>query len=159
MIKHMKPRIIDGTRELTNEDMIDIIKKEEYCVISTVGEDNVPYGFPMSYIYKDEHIYFHCALDGHKIDNFKNNKNVCLTFVGNTKLIEEDLDTAYESVIVFGEVEEVIGDKKVEILIDIVKKYAPNFLEKGIEEANRDSNITAIYKVSIEKMTGKIRRY
>lgn len=154
----MKVRLIDGTRELTEEEMIELLEKSEYCVISTIGEDNRAYGFPMSYVSKEGYIYFHCGLDGHKIRNFKYNKNVSVNIVGGTRLIEEDLDTSYESVIIFGEVEEVIAvDKKVEILIDIVKKYAPNFLEKGTLEADRDVSITGVFRISIDEMTGKIR--
>lgn len=145
---------------LNNDEMLEIVEKEEYCIISTVGEGNIPYAFPMSYIYKDNYIYFHCAKEGHKIDNFRYNDNVCVTIVGKTELIPKDLDTSYESVVILGKVSKVEDeDKKVEILVDIVEKYAAEFLEKGVMEAKRDVSVTAIYKISIDKITGKNRRY
>lgn len=158
MKKYDKPRIIEGTKVMEESYMYELLNKSEYGVISTVGKDNIPYGFPMSYIVKDNYIYFHCALEGHKIDNFKYNNNVSFCVVADTKLIPEDLDTAYSSVIVFGKVEEVLGDEKVDILIEIVRKYAEEFLDKGIIEAKRDKDITGIYRISIDKITGKARR-
>lgn len=157
MIKR-KPRLIDGTRELEKEEMIKILEEGEYGVISTIGKDGYPYGFPMSYVVMDNDVYFHCALDGHKTDNIKYNNKVSLCVVGRTELIPEDLDTGYESIIIFGKVEEVEGREKLNALIEIVNKYCEGFEIKGKMEAERDLDITAVLKISIESMTGKIRR-
>lgn len=153
-----QPRLIDGTRELDREEMMEILHRGEYGIISTIGEDGHPYGFPMSYIVKDNHIYFHCALDGHKMENIRYNDKVSFCVVGKTRLIPEDLDTSYESVIVFGRAELVHGEEKLEALIGIVNKYSKGFEMKGKMEAERDQDITAVLKISIDHMTGKKRK-
>ena len=35
------------------------------------GEDGYAYGVPLNYVYVDNSIYFHCAKEGHKLDNIK----------------------------------------------------------------------------------------
>lgn len=153
-----EPRLIEGTRKLEKEEMIKLLEEGEYGIISTIGKDGYPYGFPMSYIVMDNHIYFHCALEGHKMDNIRYNNRVSFCVVGDTKLIPEDLDTGYESVIVFGKVQEVYGEEKVKALIGIVNKYCEGYELKGKIEAERDQDITAVLKISIESIEGKSRR-
>lgn len=152
------PRLIEGTRELSKEEIMKILKEGEYGIISTIGQDGYPYGFPMSYIVQNNYIYFHCALEGHKMENIKYNNKVSFCVVGNTKLIPEDLDTGYESIVLFGKVEEVSGEEKLKALIEIVNKYCKGFELKGKFEAERDQDITAVLKISIESIAGKSRR-
>lgn len=152
-------RLIEGSREMEASEIERILKHSEYGIISTIGEDQMPYGIPMSYIYKDSNIYFHCGLKGHKIDNFDFNENVSFTVVENTKLIAKDLDTAYRSVIGFGKISILESEEKLWVLEELVKKYAADFLEKGREEARRDLDHTRIYKIRLEKISGKNRRF
>lgn len=152
------PRLIDGTRRLEKEEILKILEEGEYGIVSTVGQDGHPYGFPMSYILMDNFIYFHCALEGHKMDNMRYNNRVSFCVVGDTKLIPQDLDTAYESVILFGESEEVHGEEKLKALIEIVNKYCEGFELEGKLEAERDQEITAVVKISIDSIAGKSRR-
>ena len=56
-------------KEIGTDEAINLLTKCEYGVLSTVGNDGQPYGVPLNYTYKDNCIYFHCALKGHKIDN------------------------------------------------------------------------------------------
>lgn len=45
-------------RALTDEETLSIIRKGEYCVLATVGEDAQPYGIPLSYVYIDGKFFF-----------------------------------------------------------------------------------------------------
>jgi nitroimidazol reductase NimA-like FMN-containing flavoprotein (pyridoxamine 5'-phosphate oxidase superfamily) len=49
-------------REITSKEAIAILDAAEYGILSTVGEDGQPYGVPLCYAYKDNAIYFHCAV-------------------------------------------------------------------------------------------------
>ena len=59
-------------KEIGMDDAINFLTEHEYGVLSTVGTDGQPYGVPLNYVYKDNCIYFHCALTGHKIENIVN---------------------------------------------------------------------------------------
>jgi uncharacterized protein len=58
-------------RAITNDEAIAILRKTEYGVLSTITPDGKPYGVPLNFCYLDNSIYFHCAIEGRKIDNIK----------------------------------------------------------------------------------------
>ncbi len=41
-MKRKEVRLIDGTREMTDEEILELLIKAEYCTISTIGEDPGP---------------------------------------------------------------------------------------------------------------------
>ncbi len=104
-----------------------ILKNGEYGVLATADAGGQPYGVPLSYILKDDRIYFHSALEGHKIDNIKLNNKASFTVVGRTKPVyDKNFTTLYESVIVFGEVAEVTDDEvKYAVLHALCERKVP----------------------------------
>ncbi len=68
-------------RKISTDEAIDLLKKCEYGVLSTVDSDGQPYGIPLSYVYKDDCIYFHCARVGYKLENIKDNPRVSFCVV------------------------------------------------------------------------------
>ncbi|WP_371371650.1 pyridoxamine 5'-phosphate oxidase family protein [Sporomusa aerivorans] len=144
-------------RQISNEDAIQILKKCEFGVLSTVNKDDFPYGVPLSYVYADGIIYFHCANEGYKLDNIAANSKVSFCVVGDKKTLPEKFTTSYESVIVFGQVSLVEGREKQEALLALVEKYAPDFMEKGKIYAGKSSEATTVIKLAVEHMTGKVR--
>ena len=74
-------------REISTRQIIDILKKGELGVLSTVADDGQPYGTPVNYLYQNEAIYFHCAVRGLKLDNIKNNRKVSFCVVGSTVVL------------------------------------------------------------------------
>ncbi len=144
-------------RKTGNEEAAAILTAGEYGILSTVGDNGYAYGVPLSYAYSNGSIYFHCASEGHKLDNIKHNNKVSFCVVGATEVLPESFSTKYESVIVFGKASEVYDDEKREALMAILKKYSPGFMDKGIEYLKSDSCKTKIIKIEIEHMTGKSR--
>jgi nitroimidazol reductase NimA-like FMN-containing flavoprotein (pyridoxamine 5'-phosphate oxidase superfamily) len=84
-MKHIRRK----EREITTQEAIEILDSAEYGVLSTVGEDDQPYGVPICYVHKNGSIYFHCALGGHKLDNIRHNEKVSFCVVGKTKVLPE----------------------------------------------------------------------
>jgi len=145
-------------RKMDNEAAAQLLKNGEYGVLSTVGEDGCPYGVPVSYIYMDNNIYFHCAVEGQKLDNIKNNEKVSFCVVGETEVIPERFTTKYESVIAFGRAVEVLDDERYEAFIGILEKYSSEHLEKGKLYIKNADTKTKIIKITIEKLTGKANK-
>lgn len=145
-------------RQIKNEEAVEILKKCEYGLLSTVDENGYPYGVPLSYAYMDGSVYFHCALVGKKLDNIKNNDKVSFTVVGEVDALPEKFSTKYESVIAFGNAVEVFDEEKYKALVALVDKYSKGFMEAGIKYINNDSGKVKIIKIDIEHMTGKARR-
>ena len=63
--------------------------------------DGTPYGVRLIFCVIDNCIYFHCALEGQKIDNIECNKLVSFCVVENTEILPDKFATKYESAIVF----------------------------------------------------------
>ena len=143
--------------KVSDEDIEEVLAKGEYGVISTIGEDGYPYGIPMSYVYEDGAIYFHCGRYGHKIDNFNYSNKVSFTIVYDTELVPENLDHHYKSVIVFGKLVELSGEEKLEVLRSLVRKYASGYENLGEISIDEEEDITKVFKIEIEHKEGKFR--
>lgn len=145
-------------REIGIEDINTILKDGEYGVLATVGENGYTYATPLSYVYYNEALYFHCALEGSKVENIKYNEKVSFCVVGKTKVLQDKFSTEYESVIVFGKASEAKDEEKKEALIAILEKYSPDFKLEGLQYIDRAIEKTCVVKIEITKVTGKARR-
>jgi nitroimidazol reductase NimA-like FMN-containing flavoprotein (pyridoxamine 5'-phosphate oxidase superfamily) len=145
-------------RAIMEEEAIALLNKAEYGVLSTVTENGEPYGVPLNFCVIDHCIYFHCAVEGHKIDNIRQNKSVSFCAVGNTEVIPDKFGTKYESVIVSGEAEEVFDMNKQLALEGLLHKYSPEFIDKGIKYIEGLKEKTKVFKITINKLTGKARK-
>ena len=145
-------------REITVQETMTILDGAEYGVLSTVGEDGQPYGIPISYAYKDDSIYFHCAVAGQMLDNIALNPKVSFCVVGKTKVLPDKFGTEYESVIVFGTAREIMGSERHTALVWLLEKYCSNHLHDGLKYMEQKDKITRVVKLEIIHISGKARR-
>ena len=135
-------------RQLTNTETYSILENGEYGILSTVSSNNVPYGVPVNFCVMNQCIYFHCALEGRKIDNMMNKPSVSFCVVGKTEVLPDKFGTKYESCIVQGSASEALGEEKQLALEGLIHKYS-------IEKLKAQ---TRVFKVSIESISGKARK-
>ncbi|HTP09006.1 MAG TPA: pyridoxamine 5'-phosphate oxidase family protein [Anaerolineae bacterium] len=154
----MERKMRRADRAIPDNEAQEILRAGKYGILSTVSADGQPYGVPVSYAYTAGIIYFHCAPEGHKLDNLRSNNNVSFCVVGRTQVLPDKFATNYESAIVFGKAYEVIDDEKYAGLVELLKKYSPDFMEKGERYINGDGPKARVYKIVIESLTGKARR-
>lgn len=145
-------------REISIREAIEILVSAEYGVLSTVDKDGQPYGVPLSYVYKNNSIYFHCALIGQKLDNITNNPRVSFCVVGKTKILHEKFATEYESAVAFGLASEVYGNERYNALLWLLEKYSPAFIEEGKQYIELKDKATKVIKIEISHVSGKARR-
>lgn len=105
--KNMFRKMRRFKQELTQEECVQILKEQPRGVLSLIGENEYPYGLPITHWYNPEngHIYFHGAKEGHKIDALKkcNKASFCVMDQGYKKDNEWALNI--NSVIVFGKIQ------------------------------------------------------
>jgi len=142
-------------KKIETDEAIKLLAACEYGVLSTVDSDGQPYGVPLNYVYKDNCIYFHCALKGHKLDNIAANPRVSFCATGDTKLQPSEFSTDYVSAVAFGVASEVQGPERYNALIWILEKYSPAFMEKGKTFIEKHDNATKVVKIEIEHISGK----
>ncbi len=142
-------------KEIGTDEAINLLTKCEYGVLSTVGNDGQPYGVPLNYAYKDNCIYFHCALKGHKIDNIDDNPKVSFCTVGNTEVLPSEFSTNYVSAVAFGVASEVQGTERYDALLLLLKKFSPGFMEEGKKYIEKLDKVTKVIKIQIQHISGK----
>lgn len=149
-------------RAMNEEYARELLTKGEYLVMATCGENGQPYATPLSYVFSNSEnvIYFHCAHEGRKINNLTFNPRVCLVTVGQTRPVyDKNFTTYYESVMVFGTAVQVEDPKeKTDFLMRLAKKYLPDHMDKAPADIAKSLGRTAVYKVVIEQITGKMKK-
>jgi uncharacterized protein len=145
-------------RESARHEALQLLSTCEYGVLSTVGADGQPYGVPLSYVYRDDCIYFHSALTGHKLENMEHNPQVSFCVVGKTKVLPEQFATEYESVIAFGQASEIQGAERERALMWLVEKYSSHFIEEGKRYIEQKGGATKVLKIVVAHISGKARK-
>jgi len=145
-------------RQITNEEIEVILINGEYGFLSTISGNGYPYVVPISYVYCDNSIYFHCATEGEKLNNIRQNNKVSFCVVTDTQVLPEKFSTNYKSVVAFGEASEVEDDLKGDILLEILNKYSPQFLVEGKKYIEGFKNKTRVIKIDIQHVAGKGRK-
>jgi len=154
MFKEMRK----AERQISEIDVAQILHKGEYGILSTVGQDGYPYGVPLSYVYMNEAVYFHCALEGHKLENINFNEKGSFCVVGRTELLPGKFTTNYESAIAFGVITEVVQEEKEQALLAFLEKYSAHHMEKGKNYIKSAIDQAKVMKLCIQHSTGKSRK-
>lgn len=155
MLKEMRRK----DRRLSEEESISILLKGEYGVLATVGAD-YPYAVPVNYVVLNDSIYIHGTCEmGQKSENIENNPKVCFTVVGDTEVLASKFAERYESIIVFGQAEISNEADKILALEEFINKYSSEYKESGMRYIKSAIDKVSIYKISIDKITGKARRW
>ena len=145
-------------RGMTDAEARALLERGEYGVLATVSADGAPYAVPLSYCVIADAIYFHCALEGHKLENIAGERRVSFCVVGATELLPEKFSTRYESVIVAGRATEVFEAEKARGLAGLVAKYSADFTGAGERYIATDSAKTRVFRIDIDAICGKARR-
>jgi nitroimidazol reductase NimA-like FMN-containing flavoprotein (pyridoxamine 5'-phosphate oxidase superfamily) len=146
-------------RQIPEAEALAILRAGEYGVLSTVSAQGRPYGVPVNFCVLDDDIYFHCALEGAKLDNIEHSPEVSFCVVGATEVLPSQFGTKYESCVIEGRASEVFDDKKQRALEGLVDKYSQGFLEaQGRHSIDRLRDQTRVFKISIVSVSGKARR-
>lgn len=147
-------------REMSEEFAAGVADKCEYAVMSTVDKSNMPYCVPISIVRDGEHIYFHSALDGFKIDCLRHNPNVCLACVGDTHRLPDEFTTEYESAIIRGVAVEITEEtEKIHALKMLCERHTPANMGNFDAAIEKSLFRTAVWRVDITEITGKRKKY
>jgi uncharacterized protein len=145
-------------KEIQDRAQIDQII--DTAVVCRLGlcKDGIPYVVPISFGYDGQHIFFHGAREGTKVDYMTANSRVCVEFEADVRLAADERSAcgwsvSYRSVIGHGLVAEITDpDAKRHALNQIMKHYAgrDNWAFDPGQLAR-----TRTWCVTIESVTGK----
>lgn len=107
MIQFNNKTVRRQDRLLAEPEAIELLRSGEYGILSmieSISGQVSGYGIPLNYVWDGGNaIYFHCAPQGHKLECLQVNPNASFCVVGHTNVISHKFTTAYESIVVRGE--------------------------------------------------------
>lgn len=147
----------DKRQVMSRERCDEILQKATSGVLCVLGDEDYPYGVPLSYAYKDNKLYFHCMPGkGHKWDAIKNHEKVCFTVIEQDQVVPNEYTSYFRSVIVFGKARIVENlDEKFELHDLLVDKYSPDFKEGVYEMFKERIEWMGAFVVEIDHVSGK----
>ena len=126
-------------------------------VLALSGADGQPYAVPLSYVYHEGKVYFHCARAGHKLDLLDQNPKASFCVIGQDQVVPEKYTTYYRSVIVFGTVRRLTaGEEKRAAILALARRYSPDEpAEKVDAEIARYWDALCMLELTPDHITGK----
>ena len=144
-------------RERDRAFAYDVIDRCAYGV-ATMTDGDRPYCVPLSLVRVGDVLYFHCALEGTKLDLLRKNPQVCLSFVAENQAAEDKFTTYFQSASVTGEAAEVTEDQeKILALRALCEKLTPaNMTGDNFQRAVAKSlPRTGVWRIAIREAAGK----
>lgn len=143
-------------RERDRSFALDVIDRCEYGVAALSTSSDEPYCIPLSLVRVGEELYFHCAMEGHKLDLLRANPKVCVSFVASNVAATDKFTTYFQSAIVVGTAYEVTKDEeKIEALRALCQKLTPSNMGSFDRAIAKSLAVTAVWGIHMEQITGK----
>ena len=142
---------------LSRADCEAVLNRGTSGVLALAGDDGYPYAVPLSYLYEDGKLLFHCAKAGHKLDAVARCDKASFCVIDQDRVVPEEYTTYFRSVIAFGRIR-VIGDdgERRSAVERLALKYHP-----GDTRENRSRYIDkewaplCMLEMTVEHLSGK----
>lgn len=151
---------------MPSEWALEILDKAPFVTVSFTRPDGSPYGVPLSLARTDEKtFYFHCALEGEKMDCIAANPMVALSAVTTCAPTVGPKDGSftlqYKSAMAVGKAEVVTDEEeKIEALRAICLRFLPKHIDAFEASIARSLSRTAVVKITLTAPpTGKRKQY
>ena len=141
---------------LSQEDCVEVLNRGTSGVLAVSGDDEYPYAVPLSYVYADNKIFFHCAKSGHKLDAIARNSKVSFCVVDEDQIVPEEYTTYFRSVIAFGKAR-VLQDEaeKRNAIEKLAAKYSPDDEGGRLAEIDKEFKALCMVEIAIDHLSGK----
>lgn len=147
-------------RQLDEQSAQQLLRVAEFgtlCLQDTAGGG---YGVPLHYVWDGaDSLYLHCAPEGHKLDCLAAEPRACFVITGRSHILPEAFSTAYESLLLSGEVSPVADEtEKLFALRSFLTKYTPQAGERGLHFLRHAATRTTVLRFHICSVSGKTNR-
>ena len=144
-------------QQLTETECAEILKKKTFGVLAVSGDDGYPYSVPLSYVYDNGSVYFHCAKSGHKLDAIKACDKVSFCVVDQDLVVPTEYTTYFRSVITFGRASILVDENEIRSAIEklAVKYYSNDSKDNRDSAIEKEYKAMCMVKIHIEHMSGK----
>lgn len=143
-------------QELAQEESITILQKATSGTLALLGDNGYPYAVPISYVYHEGKLYFHSAVEGHKVDAIRQCDKASFCVIEQDEVHPEKYTTFFRSVIAFGKIH-IIEDEaeKLQMARMLGNRYNPSQDEALQKELENGLARMLMIRFDIEHLTGK----
>ena len=155
-----------ANRKMDAAFAFEVFDKAPYVTVSMTRHDGTPYGLPLSLARTDDKtFYFHCALEGDKLDCIAHQPTVFLSAV--TKCAptvgpkDGSFTLQYKSATAIG-IAELVTDReeKIAAMRAICQRLLPHHMDAFDDAINRSLERTAVVRITLtEPPIGKRKQY
>jgi len=142
---------------LSEAECVFLLEAGTSGVLALCGAEGEPYAVPLTYVYRDAALFFHCATEGRRLELL--GQSCCASFcvIAKDQIVPEEYTTYFQSVIVFGRTRSSESPDAVRAALSALgRKYAPKEPEDHLHgEIEGALFHTCMLKLSIERTTGK----
>lgn len=142
---------------LSPEENIAVLNRGTSGVLAVSGDDGYPYAVPLSYVYHDNTLFFHCAKTGHKLDAIARNEKVSFCVIDKDDIVSAEYTTCFRSVIVFGRARVLTDDTERRRALGILaKKYSPDQGDgRHNQVIHKEFGAVCVVALTVEHLSGK----
>jgi len=143
-------------KEITSQEEIEtIIRRATVCRLAMI-DGNEPYIVPLNFGYADNHLYFHSAPEGRKIDILRRNSRICFEFDIDHQLVTGAKACKwgfhFQSVIGTGEAFFIDNLEAKKNALDVIMRQ---YTDKTLAYNEQVLKKTVVIGVAIETISGK----
>jgi len=149
-------------RRLSDEATLELLRQGAWGVLSLAGKQ--AYGVPVNYVLDDADgaqwpdIFFHCALEGKKLEYIRKNPSVCLCVVTKAEVLPKGFTSEYASVMVMARAEIVRDEQE---RLRILRRFGQHFMHVSLEEIDayiaKQNTRTCLVRLCPLEVSGKAR--
>ena len=142
---------------LSWQETEEILRRGTSGVLALAGAEGYPYAVPLSYVYTQGILYFHCAQVGHKLESIRRCEKASFCVVDRDEIKPEAYTTYYRSAIAFGRVRILESEEEKRRAIEqLSQKYHPMDTPAHRKAViDREYAPLCMLAFTVEHMTGK----
>lgn len=142
---------------LSWQETEEILRRGTSGVLALAGAEGDPYAVPLSYVYTQGILYFHCAKVGHKLESIRRCEKASFCVVDRDEIKPEAYTTYYRSAIAFGRVRILESEEEKRRAIEqLSPKYHPMDTPAHRKAViDREYAPLCMLAFTVEHMTGK----
>ena len=146
-------------RQALSKDVCeDILRRGTSGVLALCGEDG-PYAVPMSYVWCNGKIIFHCARQGHKLDCIRYDERCSFCVTDQDEVVSERFTTHFRSASAFGRIRVVEDVEEMRTLTAVLgEKYNPGHPAELAAEIDGALSRLCVLVMDVNRLTGKEAR-
>ena len=142
---------------LSQAEYLAVLDRGTSGVLAVQGDGGWPYAVPLSYVYEDGRLWFHCARTGHKLDAIRREPRVSFCVVDQDQVVPQEYTTYFRSVILFGRARVLEDPAEVRAALEkLARRYWPGDTPEHLAAvAEKELPAVTMVEVAVEHLSGK----